>query len=55
LAQSWFGVVVAIVKLRIRSPSGERQISHNPAIAIRPPPLRPIASGCLLVGVFAHS
>ena len=42
-AQSSFGVVVAIVKLRIRSPAGERQVSHNPAMAMRPPPLRPIA------------
>jgi hypothetical protein len=29
------GVVVAIVKLRIRPPSGKRQVSHNPAIAIQ--------------------
>jgi hypothetical protein len=55
LAHNSFGVVVAIVKLRIRSPSGERQVSHNPAIAINPPPLSPIAYGCLPVGVFAHS
>jgi len=42
-AQSSFGVVVAIVKLRIRSPSFERQVSHKPAMAMSPPPLSAIA------------
>jgi hypothetical protein len=32
------GVVVAIVKLRMSSPAGERQVSYNPAIAISPRP-----------------
>jgi hypothetical protein len=48
-AQSSFGVVVAIVKLRIRSPSRERQASYNPAMAMRPPLLSPIAWGRLPV------
>jgi hypothetical protein len=42
-AHKAFGFVVAIVKLRMRSLSGERQVSHNPAIAIRRLPLRPMA------------
>ncbi|MGC2201191.1 MAG: hypothetical protein WA633_13735 [Stellaceae bacterium] len=29
-AHNSFGVVVTIVKLRTRSPTGERQVSHNP-------------------------
>jgi hypothetical protein len=34
-AQSSFGRVVTIAKLRIPSPAGERQFSHKPANAIR--------------------
>jgi hypothetical protein len=34
---------VTIAALRTVSPAGERQVSHNPAIAIRTPPLSPIA------------
>jgi hypothetical protein len=33
-AHNSFGTVVTIVNLRMRSPAGERQVSHNPAIAI---------------------
>ena len=33
-AHSPFGTVVMIVKLRTRSPAGERQVSHRPAIPI---------------------
>ena len=33
-AHNSFGVAVTIVKLRTRSPAGERQVSHNPAIPI---------------------
>jgi hypothetical protein len=33
-AQSSFGVVVMMVKLRILSPAGERQVFHNPAMPI---------------------
>jgi FixJ family two-component response regulator len=34
LAHNSFGVVVIMVKLRILSPVGERQVSHNPAMAM---------------------
>jgi hypothetical protein len=34
-APSSFGFVVMIVKLRTRSPAGERQVSQKPAMAIR--------------------
>jgi hypothetical protein len=30
----FFGGMVMIVKLRTRSPAGERQVSHNPAMPI---------------------
>ena len=43
LAHSSLGVVVAIVKLRILSPSFERQVSHNPVMAMRLPLLSAIA------------
>jgi hypothetical protein len=33
-AHSSFGLVVIMVKLRILSPAGERQVSHNPAMPI---------------------
>jgi hypothetical protein len=33
-AHNSFGRVVMMVKLRILSPAGERQVSHNPAMAI---------------------
>ena len=33
-AHNSFGVVVMMVKLRILSPAGERQVSHNPAMPI---------------------
>jgi hypothetical protein len=33
-AHNSFGWVVMIVKLRILSPAGERQVSHNPAMPI---------------------
>jgi hypothetical protein len=36
-AHNSFGAVVMIAKLRTRSPAGERQVSHSPASAIRPP------------------
>jgi hypothetical protein len=33
-AHNSFGCVVTIAKLRMRSPAGDRQFSHNPASAI---------------------
>jgi hypothetical protein len=42
-AHKAFGFVVAIIKLRMHSPSGECQVSHNPAMAISRPPARPMA------------
>jgi hypothetical protein len=33
-AHNSFGTVVTIVKLRILSPAGERQVSHKPASAM---------------------
>jgi hypothetical protein len=33
-AHKSFGWVVMMVKLRIRSPAGERHVSHNPAMPI---------------------
>jgi hypothetical protein len=33
-ASSVLAAVVTIAKLRNRSPAGDRQLSHNPAIAI---------------------
>ena len=38
-----FGVVVMIAKLRIHSPAGDRQFSHRPASAIKPPSASAIA------------
>jgi len=33
-AHNSLGLVVMMVKLRILSPAGERQVSHNPAMLI---------------------
>jgi hypothetical protein len=36
-----FGCVVMMVKLRIRSPAGERQVPHNPAMPMSRPGTAP--------------
>jgi hypothetical protein len=42
-AHNSFGGVVTMVKLRIRSPAGERQVSHKPAMPINRRPFSAIA------------